>query len=101
MQESSIWMWIKEQLIKYWLCPIITTVNAGTKEFLGESRYGIVLENSNQAIEEGMREVLLNKKIRDKYYLAALERKGFVSLDGRMEMISSFINGDGKIAKVE
>ena len=44
-----------------------------------------------------MREVLSNKEIRDKYYLAALERKNFVSLDGRMKIIRSFINGDEKI----
>lgn len=85
----------------YCECPIITTVNAGTKEFLGESQYGIVLENSDQAIENGMREVLSNKVIRDKYHLAALERKDFVSLDGRMEVIRSFINGDGKTGKVQ
>ena len=85
----------------YCECPIITTVNAGTKELLGNSQYGIVLENSDQAIEDGMREVLSNKEIRDKYHLSALERKDFVSLDGRMEVIRSFINGDGKIGKVQ
>lgn len=85
----------------YCECPIITTVNAGTKEFLGESQYGIVLENSDQAIEDGMREVLSNKEIRDKYHLAALERKDFVSLDGRMKIIRAFIDGDGKIGKVQ
>lgn len=85
----------------YCECPIITTVNAGTKEFLGESQYGIVLENSDQAIEDGMQEVLSNKEIRDKYYLAALKRKDFVSLDGRMEKIRLFINGNGKTVKVE
>ena len=63
--------------------------------------FGIVLENSDQAIEDGMREVLSNKEIRDKYHLSALERKDFVSLDGRMEVIRSFINGDGKIGKVQ
>lgn len=81
--------------------PIISTETAGTIELLGESQYGIVLENSDQAIEEGMREVLSNKDIRDKYYLAALKRKDFVSLDGRMEKILLFINGDGKTVKVE
>lgn len=81
--------------------PIISTETAGTIELLGESQYGIVLENSDQAIEEGMREVLSNKDIRDKYYLAALKRKDFVSLDGRMEKIRLFINGNGKTVKVE
>ena len=81
--------------------PIISTETAGTIELLGNSQYGIVLENSDQAIEDGMREVLSNQEIRDKYHQAALERKDFVSLDGRMEIIRSFINGDGKIGKVQ
>ena len=81
--------------------PIISTETAGTIELLGNSQYGIVLENSDQAIEDGMREVLSNKEIRDMYHLAALERKDFVSLDGRMEIIRSFIDGDGKIGKVQ
>lgn len=81
--------------------PIISTETAGTIELLGNSQYGIVLENSDNAIEGGMRMVLSNKEIRDKYYLAALERKNFVSLDGRMEIIRSFIDGDGKIGKVK
>ena len=78
----------------YCECPIITTLNAGTKEFLGDSKYGIVLENSDKAIEEGMRMVLSQTEIRDEYYLAALQRKSFVSLNGRMERIRSFIDGD-------
>ena len=81
----------------YCECPIITTMNAGTKELLGNSQYGIVLENSDQAIEDGMRQVLENKELRNKYYLAVLERKDFVSLDGRMATIRLFINGDGKV----
>ena len=48
-----------------------------------------------------MREVLSNKEIRDKYHLAALERKDYVSFDGRMEIIRSFIDGNGKIDKTE
>ena len=74
--------------------PIMSTETAGTIELLGNSQYGIVLENSDNAIEEGMRMALSNKKIRDKYYLSALQRKKFVSLDGRMRIIRLFINGD-------
>lgn len=78
----------------YCECPIITTVNAGTKEFLGDSQYGIVLDNSDEAIEKGMRMVLTDEKIRDKYYLAAIERKKFVSLNGRMHIIRLFMDGN-------
>ncbi|HIX80850.1 MAG TPA: glycosyltransferase [Candidatus Erysipelatoclostridium merdavium] len=78
----------------YCECPIITTINAGTKELLGDSEYGIVLDNSDEAIEKGMRMVLSHKEIRDKYYLATLERKEFVNLSERMKIIVLFLNGN-------
>lgn len=78
----------------YCECPIITTLNAGTEEFLGDSQYGIVLQNTDEAIEKGMRQVLVDKKMREKYYIAAKERKRSVSLEKRMEAIQAFINGD-------
>lgn len=81
----------------YCECPIITTINAGTKELLGESQYGIIMENSDIAIEDGMRKVLSDKRIRDRYYYAARERKKFVSLELRMETIRLFLNGNQEI----
>lgn len=74
--------------------PIISTETAGTRELLGDSQYGIVLKNTDAAIEEGLRSILSDKTIRDKYYLAAQERKAFVCLDERMKTIRAFIDGE-------
>lgn len=77
----------------YCECPIVTTLNAGTEEFLGDSEYGIVLDNTDEAIEKGIRKVLTNREIREKYYNAAKERKKTVSLEERMKTIQIFIEG--------
>ncbi|RGK37406.1 glycosyltransferase [[Ruminococcus] lactaris] len=78
----------------YCECPIVTTLNAGTEEFLGDSEYGIVLDNTDEAIEKGMRKVLTNREIREKYYNAAKERKKTVSIEERMKTIQIFIEGN-------
>ncbi len=73
--------------------PIITTVNAGTEELLGDNQYGIVLKNTDEAIETAMRRALTDKSLRQKYCLAAQARKGFINLDRRMSKIVDFIEG--------
>ena len=72
--------------------PVITTINAGTEELLGQSQYGIVLDNTDAAIEEGMRRVLQDNSLREKYSLAAQERKSFISLDERITQIYRFLS---------
>lgn len=72
--------------------PVITTRNAGTEELLGQSQYGIVLDNTDKAIEEGIRRVLLDNSLRERYSLAAQERKNFISLDERIAQIYRFLS---------
>ncbi len=74
--------------------PIISTETAGVRELLGDSRYGIVTDNIDAAIEEGLRNILSDETIRGKYYIAAQERKPFINLDARMKKIQAFIDGD-------
>lgn len=78
----------------YCECPIITTINAGTRELLGDSQYGIVLDNTDEAIEKGIRMILTDKEIRDKYYKCIVERKNFLNLNSRMKKINAFISGN-------
>ena len=57
--------------------PIISTLCAGTKELLGNDEYGLVVENSEDGIFNGMSNVLNNKYLREKYQeqLTALKNK--------------------------
>lgn len=77
--------------------PIITTKNAGALELLGNNQYGIVLENDDKAIEIGMKNVLDNTELREKYAAACRKRKDFISLDYRMEKIEKVLCGNSEI----
>ena len=67
--------------------PIITTRNAGAEELLGDSRYGIVLENTTEAILNGMRSVLTSPSLQKRYAAAIQERRAFVDLEERIRAI--------------
>lgn len=67
--------------------PIISTCCSGTKELLGESEYGIVVENNDVALYEGMKNILDDASITDYYCVKAKERQDFVNLQNRIEEI--------------
>jgi glycosyltransferase involved in cell wall biosynthesis len=77
--------------------PIITTNNAGTEELLGDNEYGLVMENTDEAIENGMRRVLLDPNIQAHYKVKCQERKEFVSLNRRMTVIQNVLEGKGEL----
>ena len=54
--------------------PTVTTDCAGMKELFGENEYGIIVENSEQGLMEGMRRVLCHAELREQYAKAATLR---------------------------
>ena len=69
--------------------PIITTLVAGAKELLGESEYGIIVENSKEGIYKGMKSVLDDPKLHPKYVDMAAKRRSFVDIRKRVNDIES------------
>ncbi|MBR2888819.1 MAG: glycosyltransferase [Oscillospiraceae bacterium] len=67
--------------------PAITTDNAGTREFLGDSQYGIVTDNDEDALYEAMCRVLSNPELLPRYRAAVQERRSFIDLPGRIRAI--------------
>lgn len=62
--------------------PIVTTECAGMKELLGENNeYGIIVDNSVEALYEGLSCILKNKKVLNEYKQKVKERKQLFSLD--------------------
>lgn len=47
--------------------PIITTDCAGMKEQLGDSKYGLIVENDENALYEGMKAILTDESLYEKY----------------------------------
>lgn len=71
--------------------PSITTDNAGTREFLGDSKYGIVTPNNEDAIYTAMRRVLSCPELHKKYLKAICERKSFIDLKERIAEICKIL----------
>ena len=71
--------------------PIMTTRNAGTEELLGNSEYGMIVDNNDTAIEQGMRDVLQDPALHEKYAIAIKQRKSFVCLDNRIKEIENVL----------
>jgi glycosyltransferase involved in cell wall biosynthesis len=52
--------------------PIVTTDCSGMEELLGDSKYGLITGNNEEDLYEGIKSMLEDEKLREKYaYLAA------------------------------
>lgn len=69
--------------------PIITTLVSGAKELLGESEFGIVVENSEEGIYEGMKSVMNNPVLYKKYVEMSGKRRSFVDIQKRVSNIET------------
>lgn len=54
--------------------PIVTTDCTGMRELLGNSEYGMIVENSEEALLNGMRRILTNPSLRTEYAAKATAR---------------------------
>ena len=58
--------------------PVLTTDCAGMKEILGDNNeYGLIVENSEQGLYDGLCEILTDSALLEKYRLAAKKRGAF------------------------
>lgn len=74
--------------------PVITTDCAGMKELLGESQYGLIVENSEDGLFNGLTQMIENKKLRKYYAEKALERGKEFCVKDRIQEIEEMINTD-------
>ena len=54
--------------------PIVTTDVSGMRELLGDSEHGLIVENDDEAFLNGMRRMLTDHALREKYAAEAAER---------------------------
>ena len=59
--------------------PVITTDCPGMQEMLGDNEYGVITENSEEALYEGMKRLLLDPNLLAHYRNKAQERSAFFS----------------------
>ena len=54
--------------------PIVTTDVSGMRELLGDSEYGLIVENDDEAFYQGMKRMLTDAKLREEYSQRAATR---------------------------
>lgn len=54
--------------------PLVTTDVSGMKELLGDSEYGMIVDNNDEAFCQGMRRMLTNDALRERYSQKAAAR---------------------------
>lgn len=73
--------------------PVLATECAGMKEILGENNeYGIVVENSDNALYEGLKKLLLDNDSLKQYKQKATERSSFFSTEKAVGDVEKLID---------
>lgn len=70
--------------------PIVTTECSGMRELLGDSEYGMITENSENALLDGMRKMLSSQSTRAYYFGAAMARGRAFSADRLANLTEQF-----------
>ncbi len=66
--------------------PVVSTDVSGAKEILGENNeYGIVTENTEEALYRGIKKILENEDLREYYKKKSLERAGFFATENTVK----------------
>lgn len=54
--------------------PIVTTDVSGMRELLGDSEYGLIVENDDEAFHQGLKQLLIDSALQEQYRLRAVQR---------------------------
>jgi len=76
--------------------PILSTDCSGMKDILGDSKYGMIVENSEAGILAGLKAMIEEKGVFAKYKKRALERGDFFRKDARVKEIKKIIDGEAR-----
>lgn len=80
--------------------PMLTTNVSGASEMLDSGKYGMIVENSEDGLYRGMKEILTHPEVYNEYCIKAVERKDYLSEDEIMNKLEKVIwrleNGKSK-----
>ncbi|MDR0892713.1 MAG: glycosyltransferase [Mediterranea sp.] len=71
--------------------PVVTTDCSGMDELLGNGEYGLITENSEEALEQGLRQILDMPGMLEEYRRKAVKRGTDFSLEALMKPIESLL----------
>lgn len=72
--------------------PIITTKCSGMEDLLGQSEYGLITENSEEALYVGIKKVLSDKKLFNRYKNKSMERSSYFKKEKFIFEIENLLN---------
>lgn len=67
--------------------PVITTECSGMKDILGESEYGLIVKNDDISIINGIKEMITNRELYQKYLLKVKERRKAFRVDNSVKQL--------------
>lgn len=73
--------------------PVVATRTAGSSELLNEGKYGILVEQDDKSVFEGIRLLVDNKEVRKQYQQKACERASIFRVNHTMEQIYNLLEG--------
>ena len=76
--------------------PVITTECAGMREILGDSQYGLIVHNNDNALEQGIERLVTDEKLRKHYKEMAEERGKHFQIQENIEKLERMFQEDMK-----
>ncbi len=73
--------------------PMLSTDVSGAAEMLDNGKYGLIVENSEEGLYNGLKNMITNQNLYNHYKLKAIERKDYLSEDIIMDRLENIING--------
>ena len=71
--------------------PVLATRCSGTEELLGDSEYGIVVDNSETALQAGLERILSDPRIKARYEGSAQDRARLFDIDACITKIETIL----------
>lgn len=74
--------------------PVITTNCSGMDEILENGKFGIIVDNTEEALYKGLKSIITDNKIREKYRKLAIERSVYFNMDNRLKEIEKIFQNE-------
>lgn len=71
--------------------PVCTTEVSGMREMLGDSEYGIITENNEEALYQGVKKMLTEPRLLERYREKARERGKYFSVENTVKAVEQML----------
>lgn len=72
--------------------PIVTTNCSGMNEILQNGKYGLIVENTEEELYKGIRNIILNEEIRNKYEKLSQERRKDLNIEKQLKDVEKIFD---------